>query len=628
MEKSPILKALENRILIFDGAMGTELYSRGFYINRPFEELNLSSAIDVKSVHKAYLDAGSEVITTNSFSIPKPQLKKFDIEIKQKDFVHAALKNASEARSEWLASNALKDIFIVFAIGPLGVLVEPLGPVSKQDVFNEYQSIGEHIAASPHKPDAVSLETFGNLNELEAAVAGLRSVLKSIPLIANITTKVGQSALVENFANLFGNKPEVDVLGLNCCEGPSQVFTDLQTLVKATNKPIITQPNAGIPRQINGRYFYMTSPDYLAKYARRYADAGANGVGGCCGTSPEHIEAIYTALKVSNAQMKVRIEIQTPVTKETSKVLSKLDWQSRPQSKIGKFLSSGKKILSVEVTPPKGTDTSKFLNDLEVLISKGVDFVNIPDGPRASTRISSLHLSVCVANRFKGAITPIPHFTTRDRNLIALQADLLGAFVNGVSEVLFVTGDPPKVGNNKDATGVYDIDSIGLTYLANCLNHGTTPAGDDLGSATRIGIGVASNPTAINVETELSRWNFKCQMGADFAFTQPIYDPEVYFRWMDKLGSNHRPHVVGIWPFVSLRNAEFMANEVPGVVVPKWAVDEMAKAGQDKIEAEKRGIDIANRVIQKITHQSAGFSVSAPLGRTHVALEVIKSIQR
>jgi methionine synthase I (cobalamin-dependent)/5,10-methylenetetrahydrofolate reductase len=626
MSRPPFLEALKNRVLIFDGAMGTELYAKGFYINRPFEELNTTCPQDVKSVHTSYLENGADVLSTNTFSIPKTQLKKFDIEHKQNDFIEAALKNVAESISEFhlKAKSQIKPIYTGFSVGPLGVLVEPLGPVSKDDVFKEYAGIAKAIKSSKNLPDFLSLETFGNLTELEAAVRGLRSEIQDLPLLVNLTTKVGQKNLVQNFGQIFGSNPLVEVLGLNCCEGPSQVFTDLQTLSTLTEKPIVVQPNAGIPRQINGRYFYMTSPDYLAKYARRYVEAGANAVGGCCGTTPEHIAAIAQALKVSNAQKRVgQISLGQAET-QPKKELTPIDWAQRARSKLGTYLKENKKILSIEVTPPKGTSVEKFFNDLTLLKNSGVDFVNIPDGPRASTRISSLHLSVAVAQRFKGALTPVPHFTTRDRNLIALQADLLGAYVNGVSEILFVTGDPPKVGNNKDATGVYDIDSIGLTYLAHCLNHGITPAGEDLGSSTGFGIGVASNPTAINVAEELSRWNFKCQMGADFAFTQPIYDPEIYLRWIDKIGANFRPHIVGIWPFVSLRNAEFMANEVPGVSVPKWAIEEMAKAGDNKIEAQKRGVEIATRVIQKIGNNSAGFSISAPLGRTEVALETIQ----
>ncbi len=628
MQKATFLDDLNNRVLIFDGAMGTELYSRGFYINRPFEELNLNSATDVIAVHTSYLESGANIISTNTFSIPKSQLKKFDIENKQKELIRAAIQNAHVARENFLKANPEKTepLYVGFSVGPLGVLVEPLGPTSKEDVRKEYADIASHILASPVQPDFISLETFANITELNAAIDGIRKHLPKLPLIANITTKVGQRGKVEEFGRIIGSRTDVDAVGLNCCEGPSQVFTDLQTLAPITEKPIVVQPNAGIPRQINGRYFYMTSPDYLAKYARRYVEAGANAVGGCCGTTPEHITAICQSVRLSNSQKRVRIEIQSENQNPLRQELTTLAWGERPRTKLGHFLNKKQKIISIEVTPPKGTDLEKFFTDLEALKSRGISFVNIPDGPRASTRVSSLHLSVAVLQRFKNEITPIPHFTTRDRNLIALQSDLIGAWVNGVSEILFVTGDPPKVGNNKDATGVYDIDSIGLTYLANSLNHGMTPSGDDIGSKTGYSIGVAANPTAINVDLELSRWKYKFQMGADYAITQPIYDPEIYLRWMDKIGQFFRPHIVGIWPFVSLRNAEFMANEVPGVYVPKWAIEEMAKAGDNKQESQKRGIEIAAKVIEKIGNQSAGFSISAPLGKTEMAVELLNHV--
>jgi homocysteine S-methyltransferase len=272
---------------------------------------------------------------------------------------------------------------------------------------------------------------------------------------------------------------------------------------------------------------------------------------------------------------------------------------------------------------PKGTTLESFEKAVREVECAGIPLVNVPDGARASTRVGSLHLASYLnrSGRFKTQV--LPHFTPRDRNLIALQADLLGASINGVNDLLLITGDPPKLGNNKNATAVYDIDSIGLTYMVHCLNQGKTVGGEELGSSTGFSIGVASNPTAPNLELELSRYKYKVQSGADYAVTQPIFEPETFLRWRDKVGALYRPHVVGIWPFLSLRNAEFMANEVPGVFVPQWAIEKMSKVSHSPEDSRKMGIEIARRVMDKIADSCEGFAVSAPLGNVEIALEVL-----
>ncbi|MBU6375587.1 MAG: bifunctional homocysteine S-methyltransferase/methylenetetrahydrofolate reductase [Bdellovibrionales bacterium] len=612
------------QITIFDGAVGTELYERGFYINRPFEELNLNAPSDVRAVHETYVQAGADVITTNTFSITKPQLKKFDIESQQEKLLQAALKVANEARGGTENSEAVK---IGLSIGPLGVLVEPLGAYGLDEARQDFAKVAELAEQASQQGfpfEAYLLETFTNVDELLAAIDGIRSVDKRRPLLASLSVQSNDPHLIQAFAERVGVREDVTALGLNCCDGPSDLFTSLKRLLPLTEKPVVVRPNAGVPRQVNGRYFYMTSPDYLAKYAKRFAEAGALGVGGCCGTGPDHVRAIRNAVRMANARASGVVRI----TEDQSLDALHFHERSRPSlesrasfSPLAARFDDGKKVLSIEVLPPKGTELGQFLEGLSQIASAGVEFVNIPDGARASTRVSSLHLSSVVQAKFGGKLTAIPHFTTRDRNLIALQSDLLGASVANIHQVLLVTGDPPKLGNNREATGVYDIDAIGLTYLADCLNRGVTPGGDSLGSHTHFVIGVASNPTAINPELELKRWNYKVESGADYSITQPIFDPRSYLSWRDKLGATDRPHVIGIWPLVSLRNAEFMANEVPGVHVPHWVLEEMEKAGEDRLEAEKRGIAIAQRVMKELEAHCEGFCISAPLGRIDTALK-------
>ncbi|MEO5668603.1 MAG: bifunctional homocysteine S-methyltransferase/methylenetetrahydrofolate reductase [Bdellovibrionota bacterium] len=609
-----------DNILIFDGGIGTEFYDRGFYINRLFEELNLSAPTDVRAVHQAYIAAGANVLTTNTFSVTVPQLKKYGIEDRQAAIIEAALRLAREAR----AAAAKPEVSIGLSVGPIGELIEPLGPTSVDEARAHFEQVAR-IAATASGFELYILETFSNISELQYAIEGIRSVDTVRPILASITVTSSQVDFLRDFAQRIGTRDDVQALGLNCSQGPSDLFTVLKALRPLVTKPIVVQPNAGAPNQINGRYFYMTSPDYLAKYASRYVEAGAIGVGGCCGTSPAHIQAIARALQMqrvkyipSGAPLPAAVQASTERPRARS-------WEERRSSFLGQAFRSGKKVVSVEVLAPLGPDLEKFTAQLDILDGEGVAFVNVPDGARASTRVASLHLAAYANRHPTRRLKVFPHLTTRDRNLIALQSDLLGAHVNGVNDVLVITGDPPKLGSNKDATAVYDIDSIGLTYLIDCLNRGVSPMGDRLGQPTNFGIGVASNPTAINVDLELQRWRYKVESGADFAVTQPIFDPETFLRWRDRVGATDwRPHMVGIWPLISLRNAEFLANEVPGVKVPAQIVEEMSKAGNDSAEAVRRGLDIAHKIMQRLDDACEGFCISAPLNKVDVALTLIQ----
>jgi methionine synthase / methylenetetrahydrofolate reductase(NADPH) len=625
-----------SQFLIFDGGISTELYERGFYINRLFEELNLTNPNDVQAVHESYIKAGAEVITTNTFSCNAWVLDKFGLVEKRKEILLAGIRLAKAAAS----SNNVK---VALSLGPSGQLVEPLGPVGIKEIEAEYSLLTQIAQSLPdnERPDFYILETFTSMPEMLAVVRGVRSVDQATPIIASATVLSADETFLSAFAEAvdrFNNdwqvkhyRKAVDWLGLNCAEGPNGLLDSLKILRPMTKLPILIQPNAGIPRNIDGRYFYMTSPDYLGKYAKRYFESGAQGVGGCCGTGPDHIRAVVQSVKMLSAKLLgndaatkftavPRVELGSAV----SSSVSKREWQDRPASRIGQTIREGKKVWTIELTSPKGAGTEKFVSALSQVKSAGIKFVNVPDGARASTRVSSLHLAAHVNSRPELGVTVIPHLTTRDRNLIALQADLLGAAINQVHDLLLITGDPPKLGVSKEATAVYDIDSIGLTYLVQQLNRGLSASNEELGSATQFGIGVAANPTAVNMDLELKRWNYKVESGADYAVTQPIYDPDDFLRWRDKIGKNYRPHIVGIWPFVSLKNAEFMAHEVPGVRVPEWAIQRMQKYADDPVASIQEGIGIAREVIARLEHECEGFAVSAPLGKVDVALEVYK----
>lgn len=639
MENSSPALFQKHQPVLFDGGIATELYERGFYINRPFEELNFTNPGDVLAVHRAYLEAGAQFITTNTFSLPKHQLRKFDIEGKQAELLEAALRVAGQAIKEATEKNpgAAKRPSVALALGPTGALIEPLGPMSLDEVRQEYRDLGR-IARSAREKFGLHfstyiLETFGEPRELDAAIAGLRDSDPEQPILASMTVSSHQTELLKEFVSRFGADSRIQAVGLNCSDGPQDLLKTVQIVGKELTHPLIVQPNSGLPRQINGRYFYMTSPDYLAKYARRFIDAGADGVGGCCGTGPLHIEAIARSLSFLTARAQSAAGVALSDSSEAAEPSSEIEISSptpnaaqaaydRNQSVILSLLAKKKRVLSVELMAPKGTELQSFEKAVAQVEAAGIPLVNVPDGARASTRVGSLHLATWLNHRAEAKTRVLPHFTPRDRNLIALQADLLGASIHGVSDLLLITGDPPKLGNNKNATAVYDIDSIGLTYLVHCLNQGRTVSGEDLGSRTGFSIGVASNPTAPNLELEVSRWKFKVQSGADYAVTQPIFDPDTFLRWIDRIGTHHRPHLVGIWPFLSLRNAEFMANEVPGVHVPAWALEKMARFAKSPEDAKKMGVEIARTVMEKLSDACEGFVVSAPLGRVELALEV------
>lgn len=617
----------DHNYVVFDGGVATELYERGFYINRPFEELNLSHPRDVAAVHESYIDAGAMMVTTNSFSLTSPQLDKFDLKSKQAELLQAAIRTARSA-----ATATGKKAKVGLTFGPMAVLIEPLGPTSHEEVRAEYETLTRAALEVPEY-DFYILETFSSIDELSCAIDGIRRADQTKPILASITAMSSETTFIQNFGIRIGNRNDVQALGMNCSEGPNDLLQSLKILKPFTEKPIVIQPNAGIPRSINGRYFYMTSPDYMAKFAKRFVEAGAFGVGGCCGTGPDHIRAIAQSLKMMEVKApqihNLRQELSTQTG--TIQILDRVEslrrpLQERTQSKIGARLKQKNKLISIELTSPRGTDLTKFLKSIEQVKAAKVEFVNVPDGARAATRVSSLHLAAFVNSKPELGVTVVPHFTTRDRNLIALQADLLGASVNQVHDLLLVTGDPPKLGNSRDATAVYDIDSIGLTYLVDHLNQGLSPQGDAIGSKTNFGIGVATNPTAINLELEVQRFKYKVESGADFAFTQPIYEAETFLRWKDQVGSSYLPHLVGIWPFVSFKNAEFMAHEVPGVFVPKWALEKMASVQDDPVASIQMGIEIAAKIMRDLSDHCEGFAISAPLGKVEVALEALKNV--
>lgn len=617
-KKLPLRELLKLKIpIVCDGGMATSLYDKGFYINRSFEELSLSDPHVVREVTTEFKRAGAKFLSTNTFNAVIPKLTEYGLHEKIEEILVSAAKIAKEISKE--------DCYILGAIGPLGVVVEPLGPISLEEAKVYFSKNIEIL--DREEVDAITFLGFHDLNELKAALTAAKEktdkpIFAHISVQENMKTSYGHT--LKEFVNLI-EEFDIDVLGCSGEVGPSGMLTVVEKLRPLTKKPISLLPNAGLPKYINDQYIYLCNPDYIGKYAKRFIQAGANIVGGHCGVHEQHIKAISNALRMTASTIE-SASLFTTSTKSLVTIDSPLQPIPRKnRSRLGNALDSGKRIFSIEIVPPKGVDFKKFHEHCERLETGGVEFVNIPDGARAVARTSSLQLAAYVKQHFN--LEPIPHFTARDRNLIGIQSDLLGAYVNGVRNVLLVTGDPPKLGNCPGATAVYDVDSIGLTRIASRMNQGLDLGGSRFGEQAQFLVGVALNPTTINRPLEIERFKYKVESGADFVVTQPIYDLSTYKAFIDDLGTSPLPILMGIWPLLSLRNAEFLKNEVPGVSVPDWVLKEMEKAGDSKEEAIKRGIEIAIKTMEEAKDFVAGFQVSAPFNRVDIALEVINAIR-
>jgi 5,10-methylenetetrahydrofolate reductase/methionine synthase I (cobalamin-dependent) len=616
MENRPLIDCLrQNLVLISDGALATSLYDKGFYINRSFEELSLTHSESVLDVLSSFKKAGSQLLSTNTFSATRPKLTKYGIQDKLNEIIVASTQLTKKA--------ANGSGYTMATIGPLGVVLEPLGPTSVSEAslwFSEMVEAFESVGV-----DGYSLESFHDLKELELAIRAVQKfstkpILAHIALQEGLKTSYGHS--IEEFVDRV-TPLGVAALGFAGEVGPSGMLSALEEIRPLTDLPVSVKPNAGLPQYVNDQYIYLCNPDYLAKYSKRFIQAGAQIVGGGAGVTEAHIRAMSNTVRMLVPQVKEPVVRVSSTDVESAKL--GCEPTPKPQrSELARQLMCGERVFTVEINPPKGVDCEGFFKHCQDLVRAGVKYVNIPDGARAVARMSSLQLASFVKNKFN--LEPIPHFTCRDRNLIGLQSDLLGAFVNGVRNVLLVTGDPPKLGNCPDATAVYDVDAIGLTHIVSRMNRGLDLGGSEFGAPTEFMVGVALNPTAHNQELELQRFAYKCEAGADYAITQPIYDVDAYLKFMDRVGECKIPVVMGIWPLVSLRNAEFLRNEVPGVQVPDWVIHEMEKAGDDKDEALKRGIDIAIKTMEQAKSMVAGFQVSAPFNRVSIAVDVINAI--
>jgi homocysteine S-methyltransferase len=607
------LKSLlaDGKVHVLDGAMGTMLYGKGFLLNVCYDELNLKHPKLVQDVHEAYVRAGAEILETNTFGANPVKLASYGLA--------GDTEKINQAAAELARAAAAGRASVAGAIGPLGLRIEPFGKTSREEAFALFQRQVKGLLAGG--VDGFILETFSDLDEIHEALRAVRS-LSDLPIIAQMT--IGDDGLTH-----YGTSPATftrqlaewgaDVIGVNCSVGPAGVLEAVEKMVKATDRPISAVPNAGLPKDVGDRKIYLASPEYMASYARRMIETGARIVGGCCGTTPEHIKKIrdYVASVVPRHQ-------PTVVSRDT--VAAPAGVAAVPlaqRSRFGAKLAKGELVTSVEIVPPKGVDPTPMFEQCRALKAAGVDAVNVPDGPRAQSRMGALLSSVIIEREV--GIETVTHYSCRDRNLLGMLSDVLGAAAAGLRNLLIVTGDPPKMGPYPEATAVFDIDSIGLTNLVYRLNHGLDPGGNPIGKPTQFAIGVGVNPAAPDQDRELSRFAWKVDAGAEFAVTQPVFDPEQLESFLRKVEQFRIPIVAGIWPLLSLRNAEFLANEVPGVSVPDAVLVRMRKAsdgGKEAMLAE--GVKIAREMFVRVKQMVQGVQVSAPFGRVEVALEVFK----
>jgi homocysteine S-methyltransferase len=599
----------DGRVHVMDGAMGTMLYGKGVFVNVCYDELNLKEGKLVQEVHEDYIRSGAEIIETNTFGANPVKLSAFGLESQTEEVNRAAAEIARKAARGRAA--------VVGAIGPLGIRIEPWGPTGRDEAREFFQRQVQGLIDGG--VDGFILETFADLDELHCAFQAA-SELSDLPIIAQMsfgeegTTSYGTS--VETVGQAI-TEWGTDVIGVNCSVGPAAMLEAVERMVQVTDRPVSAQPNAGLPRDVGNRKIYLAAPEYMARYAQRMVEAGATYLGGCCGTTPEHIA------KIADYVRSVQPRKSGPhVSREAISVpkgLEPLPLSNR--SRWGRKIAAGEFVHSVEILPPRGWQTNEMLKKCRTLKIAGVDAVNILDGPRAQSRMGAL-ASAMIIEREVG-IETVVHYTCRDRNMLGMISDLLGAAAAGLHNLLIVTGDPPRMGTY-DFTGVFDIDSIGLTNVVHHLNHGLDPGGNPIGDATSYVTGVAVNQNATDLDRELRRFYWKVDAGAEFAVTQPVFDLAQFANFLKRIEQYEVPTIAGIWPLRSLRNAEFLANEVPEIEIPESVITRMRKAeerGEDAAAAE--GIDIAREIVEEIGDSIQGLQLSGSSGVVERALEVL-----
>jgi methionine synthase I (cobalamin-dependent)/5,10-methylenetetrahydrofolate reductase len=614
--KNRLTEVFGTRTVLCDGAMGTSLYARGIFINRCYDELNLSQPELVRTVHEEYLQAGAEIIETNTFGANALRLQRYGLADKVIEINRAGVEIARKAVSQRGDKQSGK-VWVAGAVGPLGARLEPLGKIGLDEAQAAFAEQIRGLAEGG--VDLLLIETVSALNEAEQAILAAKSAAPSLPILVMVT--------VDEEANcLDGSSPETaaarltewgaDAIGCNCSVGPATVLTAIERMAAVTSLPLVAMPNAGMPRAVEGRNIYLCSPEYMASFARKLVKAGVQFIGGCCGTTPAHIRSMKSSLRAMDA-----MEVAHHAVKEAPVASEIVPAPLAERSRLGGLIAAGTFVTMVEMVPPKGIACDRELAAARMLRQSGVHIINVPDLSRAAPRMSAQ--SLCIQIQQTG-MEALLHYTCRDRNLLSIQSDLLGASSIGLKNILCLTGDPPKLGNYPDATAVFDVDAIGLVNIVRRLNHGLDLGSNPVGVSSGLTIGVAANPGLPDMDNEIRRFAYKVEAGAEYAITQPVFDLKLLEDFLKRIEGFRIPVIAGIWPLTSLRNAEFMKNDLR-VSMPDEILLRMQKADTpDRARAE--GILIAREMLAAVRPMIQGVQVSAPFGRYSCAVEILEVV--
>ena len=604
------LDALQERVLVCDGAMGTILYDKGVFINRCFDELNISSPEMVQEVHSDYIAAGANIIETNTFGANRHKLMMHGLGGKLAEINRQGARIAKESAGD--------NAFVAGAIGPLDIRIEPWGKMSVDEARVTFAE--QARALQEGGVDLFILETFSDMNEIYAAIRGVRDA-SDLPIVAQMTIEEDGNSLEGTPPEVFGRRLDewgADVVGLNCSVGPQAMLDGLERLVRITTKKLSVLPNAGRPRNVEGRNLYLCSPEYMASYARKYVRYGAGIVGGCCGTTPQHIQALRVAVRSEGAGVRHRI-----MAAEAAPAPHPDTIRFEEKSEIARKLAADEFVYFVEMMPPHGHEADQAVADGKKLRGVGIDAVTIVEGALSSARMSAVSLAVLLKKAAE--IPTCVRYSCSDHNLMGMQADLLGAYALGLRNLLLVTGDPPRSGDYPDATAVFDVDSIGLTNMVTHLNRGIDVGGKEIGRPTGFLIGVMANPSAVDIDREMKRLDYKIEAGAEFLVTPPVFDCTLLERFVRKIEEYRKPVIAGLVPLASYKNAEFMNNEVPGSSIPDPILDRMRNAATPEA-AEVEGVRVAQEILTAIQGMVHGVQLSAPSNDYDRVIEILSVV--
>ena len=625
-ETSAAARLFSGGTVLCDGAMGSMLYGRGIFINRCYDELNVTQPELIRDVHTEYLQAGAVVIETNTFGANAPRLERHGLETRVRELNLAGVRLARECVDRMKVKHA-SEAFVAGAIGPLGVRMDGrAGKEAKITADEAYAAFAQQVKALAEGgpgvgADLLVIETMTGMVEAEVAIRAAKREGAGLPIIVMVTVDADGSCLDGTSAEEAARSMTAwgaDAVGCNCSEGPATVLSVIERMRGATHLPLAAMPNAGTPKVVEGRHLYLSSPEYMASFAKKFVKAGATFVGGCCGTTPKDTRAMRGALRALDAQ-ETGVEVVESGVAASAKESVIEPPPLKDRSKIGGMIAGSQFCTLVEIVPPKGFDCTKEVEGAEELYRLGVDAINVPDSPRASARMSAM--SLCVQIQQRVGIETVLHYTCRDRNLLSIQGDLLGAASIGVKNILCLTGDPPKMGSYPDATAVFDVDAIGLTRIVRDLNRGLDLGGNSIGASAAFTISVAANPGVPDIDNEVRRFAAKVEAGGEFGITQPVFDLRLLEQFLKRIEGFRIPMVAGIWPLTSVKNALFMRNDLK-VSMPAEILDRMGRAESPEA-ARAEGVAIAREMLAEVRGQVQGAQVSAPFGKYKAAAQVL-----